>query len=169
MLIFNNIAFITNLGSLSASALTRRNNLITIRLQKSNLSSMCIHIFEFFLLMFWGFYLIAHTKNGGMHHRRLSVRLLALKSLMLEKEKFFLRTSIFCLFRKKSYFCKTSLKVTAMARPIKETPILTGKDAERFVERAERVEKMSKEVRATNHAKLMERVKEAKKLITFCW
>ncbi len=56
-----------------------------------------------------------------------------------------------------------------MARPIKETPILTGKDAERFVERAERVEKMSKEVRATNHAKLMERVKEAKKLITFCW
>ena len=44
----------TNLGSLSASALTRRNILITIRLQKSNLSSMCIHIFEFFLLMFWG-------------------------------------------------------------------------------------------------------------------
>lgn len=56
-----------------------------------------------------------------------------------------------------------------MARPIKETPILTGKDAERFVERAERIERMSEEARATNRAKLMERVKEAKKLITFCW
>ena len=56
-----------------------------------------------------------------------------------------------------------------MARPIKETPILTGKDAERFVERAEQIEKMSKEARATNYANLMERVKEAKKLITFCW
>ena len=32
-----------------------------------------------------------------------------------------------------------------MARPIKETPILTDDDAERFVERAETVEKMSKE------------------------
>ncbi|MBQ1588663.1 MAG: hypothetical protein II658_01125 [Prevotella sp.] len=56
-----------------------------------------------------------------------------------------------------------------MARPIKETPILTGEDAERFVERAERVENMSKEERANNRARLMERVKEARKLITFCW
>lgn len=32
-----------------------------------------------------------------------------------------------------------------MARPIKEKPIFTGKDAERFVERAERVENMSEE------------------------
>ncbi|MBR2195379.1 MAG: hypothetical protein IJ911_07155 [Salinivirgaceae bacterium] len=56
-----------------------------------------------------------------------------------------------------------------MARPIKETPILTGKDAERFVERAERVEKMSNEERTANRTRLMERVKEAKKLITFCW
>ncbi|MBR6938137.1 MAG: hypothetical protein IKH63_11295 [Prevotella sp.] len=55
-----------------------------------------------------------------------------------------------------------------MARPIKETPILTGEDAERFVERAERVENMSKEERANNRARLMERVKEARKLITFC-
>ncbi len=59
--------------------------------------------------------------------------------------------------------------ITTMARPIKETPILTGEDAERFVERAERVENMSKEERANNRARLMERVKEARKLITFCW
>ena len=56
-----------------------------------------------------------------------------------------------------------------MARPIKETPILTGEDAERFVERSERVENMSKEERASNRAKLMARVKEARKLITFYW
>jgi hypothetical protein len=93
-----------------------------------------------------------------------------LKIAYVGKGKVFLRTSIFCLFHKKIILLRNNiLKVTAMARPIKETPILTGKDAERFVERAERVEKMSKEVRATNHAKLMERVKEAKKLITFCW
>lgn len=56
-----------------------------------------------------------------------------------------------------------------MARPIKEIPILTGEDAERFVERAERVERMSKEERAVNREKLMLRVKEARKLINFCW
>ena len=76
----------------------------------------------------------------------------------------------FAYFAKNHTFARQHYKrFTAMARPIKETPILTGKDAERFVERAERVEKMSKEARATNYAKLMERVKEAKKLITFCW
>ena len=46
---------------------------------------------------------------------------------------------------------------------------MTGEDAERFVERAERIENMSKEERAANRASLMERVKEARKLITFCW
>ncbi|MBR4273366.1 MAG: hypothetical protein IKQ30_11075 [Bacteroidales bacterium] len=52
-----------------------------------------------------------------------------------------------------------------MARPIKETPILTDDDAERFVERAETVEKMSKETRAANRAKFLERVAEANKHI----
>ena len=56
-----------------------------------------------------------------------------------------------------------------MARPIRETPILTGEDAERFVERAKRVENMSKEERAANRAKLMERVAEANKHINWCW
>ena len=56
-----------------------------------------------------------------------------------------------------------------MARMIKETPILTGEDAERFVERAERVENMSKEERAANRARLIERVAEANKHIIWCW
>ena len=56
-----------------------------------------------------------------------------------------------------------------MARPIKETPILTGEDAKLFVERAERVERMTKEERAANSAKLMERVREANKYINWCW
>ena len=64
--------------------------------------------------------------------------------------------------------CKTIL-YTVMARMIKETPILTGEDAERFVERAERVENMSKEERAANRARLMERVAEANKHIIWCW
>lgn len=66
-------------------------------------------------------------------------------------------------------FAPNNKYVRSMARPIKETPILTGEDAERFVERAERIENMSKEERAANRASLMERVKEARKLITFCW
>lgn len=37
-----------------------------------------------------------------------------------------------------------------MARPIKEPPILTGSDAERFVSEMQRVENLSKEVRAEN-------------------
>ena len=56
-----------------------------------------------------------------------------------------------------------------MTSPIKETPILTGKDAERFVERAKCVENMNKEERAANHAKLMERVAEANIHISWCW
>lgn len=50
----------------------------------------------------------------------------------------------------------------------KRNPILTGEDAERFVERAERVENMSKEERAANRARLMERVAEANKHIIWC-
>ena len=56
-----------------------------------------------------------------------------------------------------------------MARPIKETPILMGEDAERFVREMERVESLSREERAANHARLMECVNEANKHITWCW
>lgn len=56
-----------------------------------------------------------------------------------------------------------------MARPIKETPILTGEDAKRFVERVERIENMSDEERAANRARLMDRVAEADKHIIWCW
>lgn len=64
---------------------------------------------------------------------------------------------------------ETHKMFTTMARPIRETPILTGADAERFVQRAKRVENMSKEERAANRARLMERVAEANKHITWCW
>lgn len=36
-----------------------------------------------------------------------------------------------------------------MAKPIKETPILTGKDAERFVSEMQRVDNLSAEQRYT--------------------
>ena len=41
-----------------------------------------------------------------------------------------------------------------MARPIRETPILYGKDAERFVEEMKRVENLSPEQRKANREKL---------------
>ena len=49
-----------------------------------------------------------------------------------------------------------------------ETPILTGEDAERFVRDMEEVEARSKEEREASRKEFQERVKEAKKLITFC-
>lgn len=55
-----------------------------------------------------------------------------------------------------------------MARPIKETPILYGEDAERFVREMEEVEARSMEEREASRKEFQERVKEAKKLITFC-
>lgn len=55
-----------------------------------------------------------------------------------------------------------------MARPIKETPVLTGVDADRFLERMRRVESMSKEQRAENGRRLKEAVEDAKKTITVC-
>ncbi len=55
-----------------------------------------------------------------------------------------------------------------MARPIAETPILTGEDAICFDERMKLVESLTKEQRAENTRKLKEAVKEAKKLITVC-
>ena len=55
-----------------------------------------------------------------------------------------------------------------MARPIKETPILTGADAERFVKEMQRVENLSPEIRKANRQKLMLEFEAAKKHITIC-
>ena len=41
-----------------------------------------------------------------------------------------------------------------MARPIRETPILSGKDAKRFVEEMKRVESLTPEQRKANREKL---------------
>ena len=41
-----------------------------------------------------------------------------------------------------------------MARPFRETPILYGKDAERFVEEMKRVESLTPEQRKANREKL---------------
>ena len=59
-------------------------------------------------------------------------------------------------------------KNTTMARPIKETPILVGTDAERFISEMQRVENLSKEVRTSNREKLMKLYNAAKKRITIC-
>lgn len=55
-----------------------------------------------------------------------------------------------------------------MARPIAETPILTGEDAVRFERLRMEVESLSKEQRAENTRKLKEAVKKAKEYITIC-
>ena len=55
-----------------------------------------------------------------------------------------------------------------MARPIKETPILTGKDAERFVSKMQSVENLSEEERAANKKRLMADYEAARKRITVC-
>lgn len=59
--------------------------------------------------------------------------------------------------------------LTNMARPIKETPILTGDDALRFELRRLEVENMSKEQRAENIRKLEETVAKARSYIEVCW
>lgn len=55
-----------------------------------------------------------------------------------------------------------------MARPIAETPVLTGSDAVRFEKLRLEVESMSKEQRVENSRKLNEAVKKAKSYITVC-
>lgn len=55
-----------------------------------------------------------------------------------------------------------------MARPIAETPILTGSDAVRFEKLRLEVESLTKEQRAENTRKLKEAVKKAKKYINIC-
>jgi len=53
-----------------------------------------------------------------------------------------------------------------MARPIAETPVLTGNDAVRFERLREEVENLTKEQRAENSRKLKEAVERAKSYIT---
>ena len=53
-----------------------------------------------------------------------------------------------------------------MARPIAETPVLTGQDAVRFEKLREEVENLSKEQRAKNSRKLQEAVKKAKQYVS---
>ena len=55
-----------------------------------------------------------------------------------------------------------------MARPIAETPLLTGEDAVRFEKLRMEVENLSKEQRAENSRKLKEAAKKAKEYITIC-
>lgn len=55
-----------------------------------------------------------------------------------------------------------------MARPIAETPILTGKDAVRFEKLRLEVESLSKEERAENTRKLNEAANRALQYINIC-
>lgn len=50
-----------------------------------------------------------------------------------------------------------------MARPIRETPILFGKDARRFEKEMKRVEAISPEVRKANREKLCKECDEIRK------
>ncbi|MGN0223096.1 MAG: hypothetical protein ACI4AM_03610 [Muribaculaceae bacterium] len=55
-----------------------------------------------------------------------------------------------------------------MARPIAETPILTGRDARRFQEEMRRVESLTIEQRKENRRRFEAAVAEAEKRITIC-
>ena len=56
-----------------------------------------------------------------------------------------------------------------MSRPIRETPILTGTDAKRFVSEMKKVEKLSKETRSDNRKSLMNEFEKISKKITICF
>lgn len=61
------------------------------------------------------------------------------------------------------YICSLiSIGDKNMARPIAETPILTGEDAIRFERLRKEVDSLTKEERAENTRKLEERIKNAK-------
>lgn len=55
-----------------------------------------------------------------------------------------------------------------MARPIRETPVLEGEDAVRFLKEMKRVESLSKEQRAENRKKLEEDYKKFTEKVTIC-
>jgi len=63
---------------------------------------------------------------------------------------------------------ETDKCILIMARPIKETPILTGEDAERFVKEMQRVEAISPEVRAAYQEKMKREFQEISKRIHIC-
>ena len=71
---------------------------------------------------------------------------------------------IFCTFA-----AKLNIKPKIMARPIKETPILFGEDALRFMDRAQRVESLSRDERIANRRMLETRVANARNHIEVCW
>ena len=75
---------------------------------------------------------------------------------------------LLCQKNELSLHCDNEQIDTTMARPIRETPILTGEDAIRFEEMRLQVENMSEEQRAKNRKEFEKRVAEAKKLIQFC-
>ena len=58
--------------------------------------------------------------------------------------------------------------IVTMARPIKETPILTGVDADRFISEMERVDNLSNKARAANREKLAKEFHAAMQHITLC-
>lgn len=67
------------------------------------------------------------------------------------------------------YLCSIiSIGGIIMARPIAETPILTGEDAIRFERLRNEVDNLTKEQRAENTRKLKEAVAKAKQRITIC-
>ena len=74
---------------------------------------------------------------------------------------------LYCLHRFFTYIIFAEI-VIEMAKPIKETPILTGKDAERFVSEMQRVDNLSAEQRKSNYAQLMAQYKEATRNIEIC-
>ncbi|MDE6581002.1 MAG: hypothetical protein K2K47_00535 [Duncaniella sp.] len=55
-----------------------------------------------------------------------------------------------------------------MARPIAETPVLTGEDAVRFEKMRLEVENLSKDERAENTRRLKEAVEKAREYISIC-
>lgn len=65
------------------------------------------------------------------------------------------------------YLCKEKIQ-KIMARPIAETPVLTGEDAARFDRLRLEVENLSSEQREENTRKLKDTVKEASKIIRVC-
>ena len=68
------------------------------------------------------------------------------------------------------YLCavKSSSDTIIMARPIRETPILTGEDAIRFMQEMQTVENLSNDVRSANRAALHDSYQQAISHIQIC-
>lgn len=61
-----------------------------------------------------------------------------------------------------------NITIYSMARPIRETPILTGEDAIRFMSDMSAVDNYSSEMRAANRAAFVERCQAARRTISVC-